>query len=98
MVQELRIRRAYDEYAAAVVMQGCGRMLLGKLRVRRMKSDIARSGEIKDLAAQRIQAFYRATQGRFRMKQSKQEREIVMRFVHFASSHISSVHIAVVFI
>ena len=78
-LKELVTRRLKDEYNAATTMQGAGKVFLAKLQMAKKKGAVARSGEIREIAASRIQAFYRATQGRYRMKQSKFEREMVMR-------------------
>ena len=79
VLRELYERRTIDETYAIKTMQGLARVFLCKLHVSRIRSSAARSGEIKETAAFRIQAFIRATQGRARLKQSKFEREMVMR-------------------
>lgn len=79
VLNELSKRRNIDEDAAALTMQGLARIFLGKMLVGKMKSDASRVGELRDIAAQRIQAFYRSTQGKLRMKQSKFERDMAMR-------------------
>jgi hypothetical protein len=77
--RELTYRMRHDRHEAAIVLQCLVRCALAKIERMKLQLIQDRLGDIKYRSASRIQAFYRASKGKYSSKLSRQEMIMVQR-------------------
>lgn len=77
--RELVYRRRHDQHEAAIVLQCLVRCALAKIERKKLKLIQDRLGDIRNRSASRIQAFYRASKGKYSSKLSRQEMQMVQK-------------------
>lgn len=84
-------RRRNDQFNAATVLQCMVRCFLSKTRKTKLMTKRNRIRDLKNRAAARIQAFYRASQGKYNSKLTRQELLMIQRRRLAAAMRISRV-------
>jgi len=89
--RELTYRMRHDRDQAAIVLQCLVRCALAKITRMKLQLVMDRLGDIKYRSASRIQAFYRASKGKYSSKLSKQEMMMVQRRRYAACTKLQRV-------